>query len=160
MPVIKKEYKDLVFHTAAQLKGRTINADSLTTAFRGNTLLHNLNGADIEALTFLVLMEASKSSEEDLKSIMDNTKKTNAQKETVRTMQQNTATARKDSSHPAINTKIYTLKTRNDSLNTMNEMTQLRLQMVMDRRNKIMITLSNLMKKISSTEDQIISNLK
>ena len=160
MPVIKKEYKDLVLHTAGQLKGRNINADSLASAMKGNNALHNLSGNDIEALTFLVLMEASKSSQEDMKSIMAETKQINNQKESYRKVNQNTASLRKDSSHPTINSKIYTLKTKKDSLNDMDQMTQLRLQMTMDRRNKIKTLLSNIMKKISNTEDQIISNLK
>lgn len=160
MPAIKKEYKNLVFQTAAQLKGKNINSDSLINAMKGNRMLTGLNGNDIEALAFLVLMEASKSSQEDMKSIMAETKQINSQKESYRKVNQNTASLRKDSSHPTISSKIYTLKTKKDSLNDMDQMTQLRLQMTIDRRNKIMTLLSNIMKKISSTEDQIISNLK
>jgi hypothetical protein len=39
-------------------------------------------------------------------------------------------------------------------------MTSLRLQMTMDRRSKFIITLSNMMKKISSTQDTTIQKIK
>lgn len=52
------------------------------------------------------------------------------------------------------------LKTKLDSMNEMSEMTSLRLQMMMDRRSKFISTLSNIMKKISQTQDTIVQNLK
>lgn len=52
------------------------------------------------------------------------------------------------------------LKDRLDSMNEMSEMTSLRLQMMMDRRSAFLSTLSNIMKKISSTQDQLVQNLK
>ena len=47
-------------------------------------VLGNLQGADIEALAFLVLMEASKSAQEDLKAIMDRVKAQNEAKAKLR----------------------------------------------------------------------------
>jgi len=44
------------------------------------TVLGDLGSADIEALAFLVLMEAAKSAQEDLKAIMDGVKAINAEK--------------------------------------------------------------------------------
>jgi hypothetical protein len=52
------------------------------------------------------------------------------------------------------------LKQKLDGMNEMSEMTSLRLQMMMDRRSKFMSTLSNIMKKISTTQDTIVQNLK
>jgi putative addiction module CopG family antidote len=52
------------------------------------------------------------------------------------------------------------LKDRLDSMNEPSEMTSLRLQMMMDRRSKFISTLSNIMKKISATQDTITQNLK
>ena len=45
-------------------------------------------------------------------------------------------------------------------MNEMSEMTTLRLQMTMDRRSKFISTLSNLMKKISTTQDTLVQNIK
>jgi hypothetical protein len=42
----------------------------------------------------------------------------------------------------------------------MSEMSSLRLQMTMDRRAKIIKTLSSVMKKISTTQDTLVQNMK
>jgi len=53
-------------------------------------------------------------------------------------------------------------KTRDklDSLSEMGEMESLRLQMAMDRKSKMMATLSNLLKKMSDTSSSITQNIK
>jgi len=52
------------------------------------------------------------------------------------------------------------LMDRLDSMNEVSEMTSLRLQMIMDRRSKMISTLTNLMKKIGQAQDNIVQNLK
>jgi hypothetical protein len=47
-----------------------------------------------------------------------------------------------------------------DALNEMSEMTALRLQMTMDRRSKTISTLSQMMKKVSATQDTLAQNIK
>ena len=52
------------------------------------------------------------------------------------------------------------LKGKLDGMNEMSEMTSLRLQMTMDRRSKFISTLSQMMKKISTTQDLLVQNIK
>ena len=52
------------------------------------------------------------------------------------------------------------VKNKLDSMSEMGEMESLRLQMAMDRLNKMMSTLSNLLKRISDTAESIVQNLK
>jgi len=52
------------------------------------------------------------------------------------------------------------LHKRLEAMNEMSEELSLRLQMMMDRRSKFIQTLSNMMKKISQTQDSIVGNLK
>lgn len=52
------------------------------------------------------------------------------------------------------------LRDRLDSMSAISEMTSLRLQMAMDRRSKLVETLSNIMKKIDETQETIVQNLK
>ena len=52
------------------------------------------------------------------------------------------------------------LRDQLDSMSEMSEMTSLRLQMAMDRRSKFSETLSNIMKKISATDNTLVQNLK
>jgi len=47
-----------------------------------------------------------------------------------------------------------------DSLNELSEMSSLRLQMTMDRRSKFISTLSQMMKKTSTTQDILVQNIK
>ncbi len=51
-------------------------------------------------------------------------------------------------------------KDRLDSLNELSEMTMLRLQKTMDRRSKFISTLSQMMKKTSTTQDTLVQNIK
>jgi hypothetical protein len=55
---------------------------------------------------------------------------------------------------------LDTIKGRLDSLSEMGEEESLRLQMAMDRVSKAMSTLSNLLKRASDTDQQIIQNMK
>jgi hypothetical protein len=52
------------------------------------------------------------------------------------------------------------LKSRLDSMSEMSEMDSMRLQMVMDRRSKLLEALSNIMKKTSDTSDSVVKNIK
>jgi hypothetical protein len=52
------------------------------------------------------------------------------------------------------------LKGKLDGMNEMSEMTSLRLQMTMDRRSKFISTLSQIMKKISTTQETLVQNIK
>lgn len=135
--------------------------------------------ADAEALAFLVLMEASRDSESDLKSIMEETKAANAAKAKQRTALQASGSSKagiQDDSRVSIQNTSRPLtrpvppravdsiqddsRNRLDSTSELGEMASLRLQMAMDRRSKMMEALSNLMKKQSDTSSSIVSNLK
>jgi hypothetical protein len=49
---------------------------------------------------------------------------------------------------------------KQDSMNEISEMNSLRLQMTMDRRSKFISTLSQMMKKMSTTQDILVQNIK
>jgi len=59
-----------------------------------------------------------------------------------------------------MDTMVAKLKSDLDSMSEMGEMESLRLQMAMDRMSKMMSTLSNILKKISKTAEEITQNLK
>lgn len=52
------------------------------------------------------------------------------------------------------------VKAKLDGMNELSEMTSLRLQMTMDRRSKFISTMSNIMKKVSTTQDTLVQNIK
>jgi uncharacterized protein YukE len=59
-----------------------------------------------------------------------------------------------------IQAMISKIKNDLDSMSELGEMESLRLQMAMDRLSKLMTTLSNLLKKISDTANEITQNIK
>jgi len=145
----------------------------------------DLANADVEALCFLVMMEASKSAQEDLKAIMAQVKAINdakaRQREQLQRLQDALPAASEQPKPPAstrapdldaliqVLLAVYAIdvdrqgKMALDDLDSMSELGEtesLRLQMAMDRMSKMMSTLSNLLKKISDTANQITQNLK
>ena len=52
------------------------------------------------------------------------------------------------------------LKGKLDGMNEMSELTSLRLQMQLERMSKAISKLSNVMKKMDSTQENIVQNLK
>ena len=67
---------------------------------------------------------------------------------------------RDDVTKTKIDSAIDGAKSDLDSTSEMGEMESLRLQMAMDRMSKMTSTLSNLLKKVSDTEERITANLK
>lgn len=111
-----------------------------------------LGEMDIEALVVLVMMEAAAAEEQAIRDQLEQMKKTNAERERLRALQ-----AESRNKQEAVKAE---LKAKLDSMNEQSQMNQIRLQMMMDRRSKLMSTLSNIMKKISSTQDTLVQNLK
>jgi len=70
------------------------------------------------------------------------------------------STRAKQVSKTDLDAMVIKLKGDLDSMSEMGEMESLRLQMLMDRKSKMMSTLSNLLKKIHDTQQSIIQNLK
>ncbi len=183
--------------TAAEVNEKKLSETEVMNRSKSYGLLGNLNGQDIEAIAFLVLMQASKSAQEDLKAIMAQVKALNEQKAKQRELlskmkQQKSMTAihldsfyllsnrtialqqgrnpesiklvrstrAKQVSKTDLDAMVIKLKGDLDSMSEMGEMESLRLQMLMDRKSKMMSTLSNLLKKIHDTQQSIIQNLK
>jgi hypothetical protein len=134
--------------------------------------------ADIEAVAFLVLMQAASSAQDDLKAIMAEVKAINGAKQKHRELLQSLQkSVQANAGHPAydfdgifmllatlyakqLEAEAIELLHKPDSLSELSEIESLRLQMVMDRLSKLMSTLSNLLKKASDTTSQIVQNLK
>lgn len=155
-----------------------VKAD-IQTRFAGQSLA----GGDIEALTLLVMTEAAQDAEKDLKAAMAEMKATNekkaAQREAANKLKREEsgikATARQEYTRPAttnlqvrpglvkpqsVDQAVDSTKAKLDSKSELGETESLRLQMSMDRLAKLEATLSNLLKKISETQSNIVNNLK
>lgn len=156
-------------------------------AVRNNPALGRLPDGDVEALAFLVMMEASRSAQEDLKTIMEGVKQINSSKDALRQTNAKSRVATAGLRNgtqtevaqprvaqnvarvaiqpvpvpkPEFDTRLAVARNNLDSLNEMGDMESLRLQMAMDRMSKFMSMLSNLLKKVSDTGSTITQNLK
>lgn len=129
------------------------------------------DNADVQSLAFIVMMEAVKSSQDDLRAAMDQIGAITAQKKRLREALNQQPDRGLDllSVTSLLSVVVMTseldrvtdeLKHGLDSMTEMGEMESLRLQMAMDRMSKMMSTLSNLLKKISDTASQITQNMK
>lgn len=70
MPVLRLQVKTLVIQNAAKLKHNKINPDSLTKVLSKNSSLKGMNSNDIAGITVLIMVQASKDADEDLKKMV------------------------------------------------------------------------------------------
>jgi hypothetical protein len=138
----------------------------------GWAVIGGMPEGDIEAIAALVLMQASKGAQEDLKAIMAGVKAVHSakakQREMLRDKQRQRAAPEildPDAFVMAVatlqvNAMLAEVEADTGSVAEMGEMQQLRLQMAMDRLAKMMNTLSNLLKKMADTQASITGNMK
>ena len=138
----------------------------------GWAILGSMPEGDIQAMAFLVLMQASKSAQEDLKAIMAGVKAVNGAKAKQRELLG--LKQKQDAQADALDADSFVIALASlqvdalvaeteadiDSMSAMGEMQQIRLQMAMDRRAKMLSALCNIMKKIADTQSNITGNLK
>lgn len=190
MSQINTKHVRWIKSTANEANERNLATEEVMEKAKNYGLLGGLSGLDIEAIAFLVMMQASKSAQEDLKSIMAQVKGINDQKEKLREAetalkdqgryisrvqldsfklllgdQASTLRVKPVSSRMAVSPAEReelgnNLRDAFDSIGERGEMLSLRMQQLMTHRSQFMNTLSNLLKKFARTQDNIISNLK
>jgi len=124
---------------------------------------------DVESFVMLVMMEASKSAQDDLRDLLEQAKAINQAKAKLRRKAALPKTSLDLDSVLQLMLTVYAktieaeldeIQRDLDSMSEMGESESLRLQMALDRLSKMMSTLSNILKKISDTADAIVQNLK
>lgn len=143
-----------------------------------------MDSANIEEITFLVLMMATRAAHEDMKAIADRVKQINEQKEKARQVQGPATAARSAEPRPAnavpraslpptpvavapkplpragFDSNLDRERPDPESLNRMGDLESMRLQEAMNKQSKLEATLSNLMAKMSGTSKNAIRNMK
>ena len=138
MPIIKPQLKNVILKAASLLKNRQMNADSLIKALHSNPALKGMGNENIEAISTLIMVQASKDADEDLKKM-------------VLSMRNN------NEAEPVSNTNCGD---KNESLQEINDKKQLMLQRIMNRKSKMAEEISLVIKKIYDNKENIINNLK
>ncbi len=132
MPLVKSSLKNLITQAAAVLKNRRANADSLFTALHNNPLLKSMSDENIAGVTTLIIVQASKDADEDLKKM-------------VLSMRDNNNASR--TSNAA------------QSPEEINEKKQVALQLILARKSNMAEEINFVLQKLSDKEN-IISSLK
>jgi hypothetical protein len=120
------------------------------------SLLSGISEADIEAIAFLVLMQAAKSAQEDLKAIMAQVKAINDAKKCLRDKKCRDAIR----GRAGLTKQTVDAIESGERLSELGEEQQLRLQLYMDRVAKLQETLQNVAQKVSTTKESIVGNFK
>ena len=186
--------------------------EDLAAKLRSSNMTDAASGQDIEAIVFIVMMEAANSAQQDLMAIMAHVKAMTAAKAVLRSLMSKVNKDIADNAgqrdgrpslrfdpcgvgsesgyhsmpvpypdpgspgglrlvptdmHKGRITDVCVLRAigdellyKLDSMSELSDVASLRLQMIMDRRSKLISTLSNIIKKISETQDTMVANLK
>ena len=144
MPLLRPQLKNIVLHAAKSIENRKINADSLAQVLNANKALNGMSNNDIEGIIVLIMVQASKDADADLKSMVLEIGRRNELK-------------KEGSSNTQVSNN---LENKKESQEEINEMQNLKLQMIMDRKSDMAEEVSYVMKKISGTQQNIINKLK
>lgn len=70
MPLLKPQLKKIILQTADEIKRRKVNSDSLCNSLYKNPQLKGMSKNDIEGITVLVMVQASKDADDELKNMV------------------------------------------------------------------------------------------
>jgi hypothetical protein len=84
MPLLRPQIKNIVLHNAKAIEKRKINTDSLAHALNANTTLKGMSKNNIEGIIVLIMVQASKDADIDLKKMVLEIGRNNEQKEEAR----------------------------------------------------------------------------
>ena len=147
MPVIRQPIKDIVVQTAQAIKRYNANADSLSRRLRANHMMKGMSNHDIDGITVLILVQASRDADADLKLMVLGMSRRNEQKQ-----QQHQTTIQSIS--------VNNAKNENRSTDEINDIQNLKLQVIIERKRRMAEEISSVMQKIQNTQQNIINNLK
>ncbi|MEO9209679.1 MAG: hypothetical protein ABI208_01200 [Ginsengibacter sp.] len=91
MRTIKSQVKNVIEKNANNLRGRKVNTDSLFKSLHKDQALKNITQGEIEAVTVLIMVRASKNADNDLKDLVVNMHKNNNENPTDNDRTQNKA---------------------------------------------------------------------
>lgn len=118
----------------------------------------------IEGAVCLLLKQATEEAEEDLRTLLAKAQAAvrarQAMRAAIRDLHSEMNRAANRSIRKELGDALKDIQGSLSDATELSELTTLRLQMMMDRRSKFISTLSNILKKLSSTQDTLVQNLK
>lgn len=145
MPVIRQHIKDIVVQTAHAIKRYNAKADSLSRRLRANHVTKGMSNHNIDGITVLILVQAYRDADVDLKLMVLGMSRRNEQR-------QQQATAQSIS--------VNNAKNENRSTDEINDIQNLKLQMIIERKRRMAEEIGSVMQNIQNTQQSIINDLK
>jgi hypothetical protein len=105
-----------------------------------------MSNNDIDGITLLIMVQASRNADSDLKDMVIGMSRNNEQKKEQRTVTQQVSVSNSDA------------KAR--SQEEISEMQNIKLLVIMERKRRMAEEICNIMKKIAGTQQNIINDLK
>lgn len=109
-------------------------------------------GLDIEAMTLLVMADAARQAESDLRAILEETKQSQRSKEELRRFAEYRRMKRAGAQ---VKVPIGL-----EAMDALSDTDTLRMQRFLERLSRMMETISNLLKKIADTQSSVVQNIK
>jgi hypothetical protein len=139
-PSAKNKVQAAAAELAAAAKQQpALTAPQLQSKARTSVLqaFPNLGSMDVDALVFMVLMQSAQDQQAELSATMNAMQQNTAARQHARGTQESGA-----------------------QMNDLSTMDQMRLQILMDQRSKLLDAISNLMKSAADTQSAVVENLK
>jgi hypothetical protein len=127
---------------ARSATGEAVVRGAVTERFRDQSP----SATDVDALVFLVVFEVAEDADKEAREELKQMEEERHRQQRVRDQ--------------AAGIPKGGLRPREDTISTMDQMSNLRLQMAVDRRSQAITTLSNLLKKFADSQQTITQNLK
>ena len=140
MLLLKPQLKEIILQTAKALKYHKANADSLSQTLHAHAELKGMSNNNIEGITVLILVQASKDADVELKQIVMEICHRNEQKKEGQTT-------------------VHRVN-ENSSAEDINEIQNLKIQRIIDRKSRIAEETNYVMKKNSGMQQIIANDLK
>lgn len=70
MPLLRPQVKNIVFQTAKEITQHKVNGDSIYLSIQSNAALKNLSKMDVYGVAILILVQASKDADEEIKKMV------------------------------------------------------------------------------------------
>jgi len=145
MPAIRQQVKTIILQTAGGMKHFRANADSLYEKLRVNKALKTLGKSDIEAITVLIMVQASKYADADIKLMVLGIGRRNDQGQQEQTGPQPVSVNNEN---------------KNRSADEASNIENSKLHAIMAGKSRLAEEINNVMTKISGAEQSIINNLR
>jgi len=200
---VQPNVRPLINEQALKLRQGSTDPNAVSSNLDAMFSAAGISNMDVSEAAFIVMMQATKDMDKDIKAIMEEVKAFTSAKQKLRDLAtrvnqdvaknarkrdtevctppacggyqavmmevspvlkgvrtQNPLVLREPGTIQQLRSLADYLKESLESYGSLGEELSLRLQIIMDRRTKIIQKLSDIMKKISSTQETIIQNLK